>query len=347
MLPLLCGSTLKLVEAPPQTTTTTTTSTTTIAPSPAPDASLFHFWLLIPVFPLIFLAIGVLFWVKHQKMGAAVERGQFGSREDLLPSMFVPSDPVEGFGADLEEKFISRGSFGEVYELINYSRPAVIKYVRCFTADEVALYQKEFEVLEKLSHSNVVALLGTMKRPGKFGIIMEFCEQGELKRLLHDSRIVYTMRTVVTWSEQLFEAVSLGLVLWEMIERRIVFADYGKEHFDRDHFVTDVLNEKPDMLSLPKCPSHFQKIIESCTNFNRRLRPMAAEVLYQINKPIPFDNEFHFEPIIDEEQKRILRPIGFDESVERVPIEEEAASDLGFTLSVIHGVFASETQPIS
>ncbi|CAJ0916188.1 unnamed protein product, partial [Mesorhabditis belari] len=126
---------------------------------------------------------------------------------------------------------------GQVYELIGHEPSAVIKYMFCGDEEQLKIFKKE----EK-----------------RVGIVMEYCQKGPLKRVILDPTITYSMNTVLTWGIQLFDAIkhmyqkhkleadvsnshrndvySLGLVMWEIIERRTIFTNYETSGvFDRKH----------------------------------------------------------------------------------------------------------------
>ncbi|CAJ0961599.1 unnamed protein product, partial [Mesorhabditis belari] len=76
----------------------------------------------------------------------------------------------------------------------------------------------------------------------------------------------------------------------------------------------------------PDCQKCLQQVIQRCTNFNRNMRPMALEMLNElklIDQKDPFIARLKFLPIVNESQTKILRPIGFDGTKNRIPVLEQ------------------------
>ncbi|CAJ0962215.1 unnamed protein product, partial [Mesorhabditis belari] len=89
-----------------------------------------------------------------------------------------------------------------IYRLDGKKRKYIVKY----TKHELAV--KEKEILEGLSHPNIVTYFGTKKKSSELGIVMEFCESGSLYEVINNPKVIYTVTTVVTWTSQLFEALN-------------------------------------------------------------------------------------------------------------------------------------------
>ncbi|CAJ0945082.1 unnamed protein product, partial [Mesorhabditis belari] len=315
-----------------------------------------------------------------------------------------------------DKRRVGGGTFGEVFQLIGHLPPAAIKYLNSTDHQQMLKFQEEFEFLKKLNHPNIVCLIETEIDEGtmKFGIIMEFCEQGSLKDLLFDPRMIYTMSSVLSWAKQLFDALAhmfgvhklihrdikpenifvtkgfvlklgdfglakfidetcsaatfagtqrymsppqpnhgkqtemntlknshrndvygLGLVLWEIIERRTVFTEYGtKGSFNRDGFISDIIHKKLNKLSAPRCQLEIQQLVEWCTNFDRFSRPMANEVHIAL-KAIDLNlfDWLSLLPITEIDQRKLFRPIGFDGTDDRIANDETFSSDESFSLN--------------
>ncbi|CAJ0923630.1 unnamed protein product, partial [Mesorhabditis belari] len=96
---------------------------------------------------------------------------------------------IDNFGDDGEKTFVGHGGFGD--------REA---------------FKKECATLEKLRHPNIVAYIRSrnVSDGGQqmLAIVMEFCEKGSLRQVLFDAKIIYSMRTVLTWSKQLFSVLT-------------------------------------------------------------------------------------------------------------------------------------------
>ncbi|CAJ0916126.1 unnamed protein product, partial [Mesorhabditis belari] len=113
---------------------------------------------------------------------------------------------------------------------------------------------------------------------------------------------------------------SLGLVMWEIIERRTIFTNYEMPGgFDRDQLLFDIALKRVTEIESPECQSEIQKTILRCTNFQRIHRPPASEVLdslKQTQKANEFISSLPFMPTEDENQKKLMKPIGFDDTTE-------------------------------
>ncbi|CAJ0916164.1 unnamed protein product, partial [Mesorhabditis belari] len=81
------------------------------------------------------------------------------------------------------------------------------------------------------------------------------------------------------------DVYSLGLVMWEIMERRTIFTNYERSGmFDRDQLLFDIALKRLTEIEPPECQSEIQKIISRCTNFQRIHRPAASEVLDFLNQ---------------------------------------------------------------
>ncbi|CAJ0922453.1 unnamed protein product, partial [Mesorhabditis belari] len=108
---------------------------------------------------------------------------------------------------------------------------------------------------------------------------------------------------------------SMGLVLWELIERRQVFSNYGKE---------DVYSINPNATQLIDlesfdCTHEIRQVVERCTAFDMNKRPYARELKALLPKKETIT--LKMKPEEDEKETRLIRPIGFDGTKNRVYIE--------------------------
>ncbi|CAJ0917659.1 unnamed protein product, partial [Mesorhabditis belari] len=123
---------------------------------------------------------------------------------------------------EFEKHWIGRGTFSDVFELVGHHPPAVLKLIHCATDAQRNVYEKEYETLKELEHPNIV---GYIRREQideyRFGIIMEYCQLGNLKKLVFDPTLIYTMHTVAFWGEQLFGALDYMYRKHKVIHRDI------------------------------------------------------------------------------------------------------------------------------
>ncbi|CAJ0917157.1 unnamed protein product, partial [Mesorhabditis belari] len=236
---------------------------------------------------------------------------------------------------------------------------------------------------------------------------MEFCERGSLEKVIFEPSIIYTMKTVIVWAKEIFDATnymfqkhkiihrdikpenvfvtedfrmkigdfglvkissqpltgtfagtlrymsppdiskentkmtdplashrndvySLGLILWETIERRLVFHEYnGDSGFDRDSLVHDIVTRKLKELASPICQSSLQDLLKRCTNFVHSLRPTASDALSSL-EIILTDSSFlstlQLWPTIEQNQKTLVKPLGFDSTKDWIHVDVESSA---------------------
>ena len=88
-------------------------------------------------------------------------------------------------------KVIGRGSFGDVWKvkpkLVTVSEDFVMKEIRCCD-QEIDAGKQEVELLKQCSHDNIVQYIEHFFEEGKFLIVMEFCEGGDLMQLIEKQK---------------------------------------------------------------------------------------------------------------------------------------------------------------
>ncbi|CAJ0949484.1 unnamed protein product, partial [Mesorhabditis belari] len=286
---------------------------------------------------------------------------------------------------------IGRGTFGFVVLAGGHPKIAA-KYI---LKGQTAIFKKEQEAMEKLSHPNIVKFYG-FGEDEYFNIIkMEYCERNSLLQILDDPSIIYSMVTAICWGEHMFAALkhlekvgilhrdikpenvlvdhqfilkladfgcvrdsksaksftsvgtlrymspetagalgisqstllsdvyAVGLILWEIIERRRVYSEYGLNPFSQQSLFRDILDKKT-VLSDPNCVQDgIKDFIRRSTSFYPNDRPRNDESLsFWSNLREKYGIET-FLPIIDPQQKSLIRPIGFDGTLNRVALEED------------------------
>lgn len=86
-----------------------------------------------------------------------------------------------------EEKKLGKGNFGTVYMAMWNGTPVVAKVINDSVPEEKKeLLKKEFHVLTKMHHPNVVQLLGYVSDP--FIIVMEYLPNGELLDYINNNK---------------------------------------------------------------------------------------------------------------------------------------------------------------
>ncbi|CAJ0924151.1 unnamed protein product, partial [Mesorhabditis belari] len=309
---------------------------------------------------------------------------------------------------------IGNGAFGCVYLFRNPT--FVVKVMQCEgdrfqQATKRKYSQAEGEILKKLDHPNIIRSFRTLEilhhDQMSFAIVMEFCELGSLDQIVFTPKYIYTMKTVVEWSTQLFSALiylhemhrlthrdvkpenilvtgdfilkladfgtakkndntrigsfigttrymspsrdrdnvdpfdmsravisnkndiyAMGLVLWELIERKKSLLDYDtrRQSFDLVKFRHHVHRDQLLRIVAPNCGKEIQKIVMKCTEFRDEVRPSAKMVLQElkrINKGDRFLQGLDPLPKVVDELRHLIRPIGFNNQQNQVAIGEE------------------------
>ncbi|CAJ0963200.1 unnamed protein product, partial [Mesorhabditis belari] len=104
----------------------------------------------------------------------------------------------------------AEGASGQIYLLKNFDPLAVMK---CYKSDQFAKLHmaSEIESLKAVRHKHIVQYFGArdeILEDGEAisGVIMEYCERGSLDKWIFNPTAKYTVKTVLTWAEQLLRA---------------------------------------------------------------------------------------------------------------------------------------------
>ncbi|CAJ0933736.1 unnamed protein product, partial [Mesorhabditis belari] len=128
------------------------------------------------------------------------------------------------------------------------------------------------------------------------------------------------------------DVYSLGLVLWEVIERRIVLSQYGIGSFQYETFIGEIYAKKITEIEEPHCPEELKRIIAGCISFEPSSRQRAYDIFSKLGDitmkyeqgvlPNLSNNlvKSGLQLWIDENQKILVKPIGFDGSNDLIPI---------------------------
>ncbi|CAJ0952158.1 unnamed protein product, partial [Mesorhabditis belari] len=213
---------------------------------------------------------------------------------------------------EIVPRWIGRGSFGDVYELVGHHPPAVRKIVYCGTKAQQDAFKKEYETPPQLDETK------------------ELSEQWETRPQDSHRNDVY----------------SLGLTMWEIIERKNVFSEYGNLYFNRGYFLAAIILKRFKELSRPECQDELGEIVEKCTNFNRSLRPNAQEVVTSLGNFRKLENvganaEKHrmlVKSIMHTSLYRHFLTVGFDELIEWNPAPLIMLGESAFVVSnaIVH-----------
>ncbi|CAJ0914313.1 unnamed protein product, partial [Mesorhabditis belari] len=181
---------------------------TGIFPENAPISEL-NLSLLIATFTILLIIVIVIVSLKY----CCLLRIRIKRREEII--LLADDESVM-------LRLIGSGGFGQVYELVGQKPAAVIKIMNASPKFYESV-EHEYKHLKLMKHPNVVRLLQTerMEKRGEVGIVMEYCQRGDLKKLLLDQTIVYSMKTVYCWTVELLNALQYIFDTHSVIHRDI------------------------------------------------------------------------------------------------------------------------------
>eukprot|EP01128_Nolandella_sp_AFSM9_P008598 TRINITY_DN5285_c0_g1_i2.p1 TRINITY_DN5285_c0_g1~~TRINITY_DN5285_c0_g1_i2.p1 ORF type:complete len:730 (-),score=158.21 TRINITY_DN5285_c0_g1_i2:138-2327(-) len=85
-------------------------------------------------------------------------------------------------------QLLGAGASGEVFKGLYHGKPVAIKLLKDMALqDEVDEFKKEFEILSKVRHPNVVFFYGASTSP-KLCMVMEYCTRGSLYHAMQNAR---------------------------------------------------------------------------------------------------------------------------------------------------------------
>eukprot|EP01118_Nematostelium_gracile_P002851 TRINITY_DN1321_c0_g1_i4.p1 TRINITY_DN1321_c0_g1~~TRINITY_DN1321_c0_g1_i4.p1 ORF type:complete len:659 (-),score=133.19 TRINITY_DN1321_c0_g1_i4:13-1989(-) len=93
--------------------------------------------------------------------------------------------------------YVGDGSFGCVYRGEYAGAPIALKEIkdrRNLTPEMLEIFEREAELLSNLQHPNIVRFMGITN---DYGIVSEFCHGGDLYKILHAQKRVFTLPQVV------------------------------------------------------------------------------------------------------------------------------------------------------
>ncbi|CAG9311824.1 unnamed protein product [Blepharisma stoltei] len=88
---------------------------------------------------------------------------------------------------------LDKGGFGEIYQNELFGKKVAIKFPKENPEDEksekkaVDRIIKEYQIMKLLPHDNIVAVYGIIKYKNRTGIVMEYCNQGNLNKYLNEN----------------------------------------------------------------------------------------------------------------------------------------------------------------
>eukprot|EP01029_Cantina_marsupialis_P020822 TRINITY_DN491_c0_g1_i1.p1 TRINITY_DN491_c0_g1~~TRINITY_DN491_c0_g1_i1.p1 ORF type:complete len:382 (-),score=93.17 TRINITY_DN491_c0_g1_i1:462-1607(-) len=100
-------------------------------------------------------------------------------------------------------KKIGEGSFGEVWYGFWLGSPVAVKTIisSLETNHEfIESFVDEIRLMSTLHHPNVVMFLGACMEPRKLCLVLEYCDNGNLHRLLRDQKIQFNFQTMLKFA---------------------------------------------------------------------------------------------------------------------------------------------------
>ncbi|CAJ0936280.1 unnamed protein product, partial [Mesorhabditis belari] len=213
---------------------------------------------------------------------------------------------------------IGNGAFGCVYLFRNPT--FVVKVMQCEgdrfqQATKRKYSQAEGEILRKLDHPNIIRSFRTLEilhhDQMSFAIVMEFCELGSLDQIVFTPKYIYTMKTVVEWSTQLFSAL---IYLHEM--HRLTHRDVKPENI----LVTgDFILKLADFGTAKKNDNTRIGSFIGTTRYMSPSRDRDNVDPFDMSRAVGLDPL----PKVVDELRHLIRPIGFNNQQNQVAIGEE------------------------
>ncbi|CAJ0936494.1 unnamed protein product, partial [Mesorhabditis belari] len=234
---------------------------------------------------------------------------------------------------------------------IIYSMCSVVYWAKQIFGALTYLFKKHHFVHRDLKPANIFVSKGYMLKLGDFGSMrrnIEYTCSGTYD--IGTERYMSPLQTEMTpggrekWLDNQVshrnDVYSLGLVLWEIIERRIVFWEYSNyERFNRNEFQNAILRKQLKELVPPVCQPDLQDIVKKCTTFSRSNRLEASIVckkLKEFAKCCKIIDKLKHLPE-ERNQGYLTRPKGFDGNYELQAIHEGEASQIeGFNFDVLN-----------
>ncbi|CAJ0920331.1 unnamed protein product, partial [Mesorhabditis belari] len=172
--------------------------------------------------------------------------------------------------------------------------------------------------IEILNRANPNSLTTTITLAGTF-------------RYMSPEAYGYPNQRLITSSTDLY---SIGLVIWEIVERRLVHSDYSTSKIFKEYdFFYDLWHGKYSLEEIKCTDRKLKDLVIRCTNIHPGKRPNLDECAQSIEWLIEQAKDDPVEPLLVETQNVLIRPIGFDGTKQWVPAVDRTVFDsLSFNL---------------
>ena len=100
-----------------------------------------------------------------------------------------------------KHKLIGQGGFGKAYKVTSKELKGnfIMKEVSGLNQREIQSAKNEIKIIKALNHCNVVKYVHDFTEPGKFLIVMEYCEGGDLGTYIKQQRVPLPEDQIINW----------------------------------------------------------------------------------------------------------------------------------------------------
>ena len=108
-----------------------------------------------------------------------------------------------------KEERIGKGGFGEAWKVTSKVKTGVfiMKEVSGLGKREIEMGKNEIRILKECHHENVVKYVDDFSENGKFLIVMEFCEGGDLETYIKQQRQLLPEDQIMNWFKQMISGI--------------------------------------------------------------------------------------------------------------------------------------------
>ncbi|CAJ0949771.1 unnamed protein product, partial [Mesorhabditis belari] len=194
-----------------------------------------------------------------------------------------------------KERLLGEGGFSVVYQRVGHIPPAVVKYLKDPKDALIAIYmfQVHHVIHRDIKPDNIFVTQNFMLKIGDFGAV-KLSERTAAcatsigtNRYMSPPQIEKGQLSDVKLASHRNDVYSMGLVLWEMIERREVLSECCEwNQFKREIFLFNFVFAKTQHFETPKCQATIQEIFCKSTAFDLSLRPDAQQLLVDLENAL-------------------------------------------------------------
>ena len=108
-----------------------------------------------------------------------------------------------------KKELIGKGAFGEAWKVTTKERKGVfiMKEVSGLSEREIENGKNEIRILKACDHENVVKYIDDFSEHGKFHIVMEFCEGGDLATYIKQQRKPLPEDQIINWFKKMTSGI--------------------------------------------------------------------------------------------------------------------------------------------